>query len=72
MDKEGGGVRFANSGTLTFKCASSSLPIVHASIVTPPSTTRYFSSTGRTNISKVQEELLLWHSILRHYDVHNT
>ena len=29
------------------------------------------STSGRLNISKSQEELLLWHSILGHYDIKN-
>ena len=59
MDKEGTLFSFANGGTLTFKYANSSLPIAYTSIVKPPSSIGYLASTGRTNISKAQEELLL-------------
>ena len=34
--------------------------------------TGYLSSTGRKNVSKAQEELLLWHSVLGHYIITNT
>ena len=37
----------------------------------PPSAAGYVGSTGRLNISMAQEELLLWHSILGHYNMYN-
>ena len=59
MNVEGILFNFANGGTLSFKYSSSSLPISYASIVKPTSPAGYIASTGRADISKTQEELLL-------------
>ena len=72
MNMEGSVFNFAQGGTLSFKYASSSLPIAHAKIMKPPSTAGYRGSIDRLNISMAQEELLLWHSILGHYNMYNT
>ena len=49
------------------------LPIAQASIITQqPSPMGYLASTGSKNISKAQEELLLWHSTFGHYNMANT
>ena len=72
MDKDEILFHFINGGTLTFRHASSSLPIAYDSIVKTPNASEYLASTGRTNITKAQEELLLWHFILVHYNIQNT
>ena len=57
---------------MTFNYTSSSLPIAYASIVKKPSPAGYLASTGTHNITKAQEELLPWYSILGHYNIQNT
>ena len=59
-------------GTLTFKYDNSSLPKAMGSINKLEQATGYLSSTGRRNISKVQEELLMRHTTLGHYNIGNT
>ena len=65
--------RFANGGTLSFEYSSSMLPIAKASILKEViSPAGYLASTGCKNISKAQEELLLWHATFGHYNIANT
>ena len=71
---------FVSGKTLTFEYSSGSLlPIANAlskPVLTPSgfyNTTNWAgASTGKLNISKAQEELLLWHGILGHYDISAT
>ena len=73
MNKDGAVFKFATGGELTFEySARSSLPIVEAANMVDNTPTRYIFSTGRKNVSKAQEELLLWHSVLGHYNIANT
>ena len=47
--------------------------MAQASIITQqPSPMGYLASTESKNITKAQEELLLWHSTLGHYNMANT
>ena len=72
MNLAGSTFKFANGGTLSFKYSGSMLPIAVGSLGKEPSAAGYLGSSGHNNISKAQEELLLWHSILGHYDINNT
>ena len=73
MNKEGAIFKFVTGGNLTFEySAGSSLPIAKANSSQKFTPTGYLSSTGRNNMSKAQEELLLWHSVLGHYSITNT
>ena len=73
MNRKGSVFEFANGGTLTFKYSTSCLPIAQASISNKVvSLSGYLASTSCKNISKAQEELLLWHAIFGHYDINNT
>ena len=68
---EGSVFTFASGKHLVFAYMHMShLPIVRAKYHSPMQS-GYLSlpSQGRLNISKGQEELLLWHSILGHYDI---
>ena len=64
---------FSSGKTLTFICDDkSSLPIVK----TQPATHGFQAITplpnNHLNVSKAQEELLLWHNVFGHYNIHNT
>ena len=56
-------------GTLSFKYYTSALPIAIGTISEIPSSVEYLASTGQNNISKAQEELLIWNSTLGHYKI---
>ena len=71
MNGEGSKFTFHNGGISSFQYVGSKLPISMASIVKVPSSAGYLVSTGRKNVSKAQEELLLWHSTLDHYNIAN-
>ena len=62
---------FSNGGVLSFKYSGSLLPIAHASMHIQTSSAGYLASIGRKNIFKAQEELLLWHATLGHYNITN-
>ena len=62
---------FVIEGGLCFKYSGPLVPIAHASIQIQTSSAGYLASTGRKNISKAQEELLLWHATLGHYNITN-
>ena len=73
MNMKGSTFEFANGGTLTFEYSDFLLPIAKASVLSEvDSSFGYLASTGCKNISKAQEELLLWHAIFGHYDIKNT
>ena len=72
MNLNGSTLKFANGGTLSFKYAGSMLPIAVGSLGKEPNASGYLGSTGHKNISKAQEELLLWHAVLGHYNINNT
>ena len=73
MNLQGSEFEFANGGTLTFEYSTSLLPITKASVMKKiDSHYGYLGTTGSKNISKAQEELLLWHSIFCHYNIVNT
>ena len=49
-------------GALSFQYDTSALPIARGSISKLPSSSGYLASTGLANVSKVEEELLMWHA----------
>ena len=63
---------FKRWGALTFKYNDSSLPKAICSISELLSLVGYLASTGKKNISKAQEELLMWRATLGHYNITNT
>ena len=73
-------IYFCIRKTLTFTYAEgSNLPIALATKRNEISKSNFAgkaylvaASSGKLNISKAQEELLLWHGILGHYDVADT
>ena len=73
MDKDGCVFTFASGKQLKFAYASgSNLPIANATKNQEiPSAFMSLVSSDRLNISKGQEELLLWYSISGHYDIRN-
>ena len=72
INMDGSKFTFASGGTISFYYATGfSLPIFIAS-TTPKYSYAYLSSTGQRNISKAQEELLLWHYIMGQYSIKNT
>ena len=82
MQENGGGVTldkdtcvfpFVSGETLTFHYTKGSkLPITYTSVQeNEPSAFLSLFHTGQLNISKAQEELLLWHSIFDHFDIRN-
>ena len=62
---------FAKGWTLTVQYSSSILSISHAFIQTQVSSVGYLASTGQKNISKAQEDILLWHATSGHYNIAN-
>ena len=73
MNRKGSVFEFANGGTLIFEYSTSCLPIAQASISNKVvSSSGYLASTSCKNISKAQEELLMWHATLGHYNITNT
>jgi len=76
LDKEGSTFTFVSGKSITFKYAKgSNLPIAHASTKdnnkSMMSAFLSLPTTRKLNISKGQEELLLWHSIFGHFDIRN-
>ena len=59
-------------GMLSFKYDNSSLLIARGSISKLPSSAGYLASTRQANVSKAQEELLMWHATLGHYNIAHT
>ena len=72
MNVTGNTFKFANGGTLSFKYSGSKIPIAVGSIDKEHSVCGYLGSTNQKNISKGQEELLLWHATFGHYNIANT
>ena len=76
LTKDGPTFIFASGKSLSFSYTKGSgLPTAYGKIKIGSSVLVGYlslSSSGSLNISKSQEELLLWHSILRHYDTVNT
>lgn len=55
---------FASGGKISFKYATGSSLSIAIAPATPTPSRGYLSSTGQINVSKAQEELLLWYSIM--------
>ena len=78
VDKDGSTFNFASGKPIIFKYAKgSNLPIAYAARKTVSKSSGLMSAfmtlptTRRPNISKGQEELLLWHAIFGHFDIRN-
>ena len=72
MNVDGSTFTFKGGGTLSFKYDNSALPIARGSISKLPSSAVYLVSTAQANVSKAQEELLMWHATLGHYNIAHT
>ena len=72
INMKGSTFTFAKGGTLSVNYAGSLLPIAEGSIGREISSAGYLGSTGHKNISKAQEEILLWYATLGHYNISNT
>ena len=78
VDKDGSTFTFVSGKSITFEYAKgSNLPIAYAAIKAESKSPGLMSAfmtlptTRQPNISKGQEELLLWHAIFGHYDIRN-
>ena len=80
IDRDGCVFTFSSKKTLSFTYSKDScLPIALATKRSEVSKANFAgkayitaASSGKLNISKAQEELLLWHGILGHYDIAET